>query len=204
LAALVIGLAGGPVAAFGLVGCGGGHPGEQPPGIEVVAGQSGGGGVELPYSVAINQWNGGIVDRVPVWDQYLQEHDLSEVPVVPLGATISISFPKPAPDRVELMEQVRGSGGATAFGAPTAVDLADGEKNGRFEFQLRVNGAAMVSSQSSDYEPGGSTRSFVLTAAWGSAGLSQDTCEYAFALHTDALCEPDNEAEYCGIDSSGD
>ena len=60
----------------------------------------------------------------------------------------------------------------------------------------------MFSSQSSDYEPGETTRSYVLTATWGPAGLSQDICEYAFALHADALCEPDNEAEYCGIDSS--
>ncbi|MDR2374693.1 MAG: hypothetical protein LBD77_11525 [Bifidobacteriaceae bacterium] len=188
--AAVMGFAG----AGGLAGCQG-HGGEEPPAITVLADDA----TELPHVVAINQWNGSIVDRAPIWDIYKRAHDPAQAPVVALGARVSIQFPDPAPTRLELQDQVYVSGGDNPLGPPAAVELDGPDGDGRYSFQLSVNAAAMVSSDSADYELGGIVRGFTLTAAWG-----PDECEYAFALRTDAYCEL-ADAPYCqfSADSPG-
>ncbi|MDR2378832.1 MAG: hypothetical protein LBD70_05355 [Bifidobacteriaceae bacterium] len=185
--AAVMGFAG----AGGLAGCQG-HGGEEPPAIVILADDA----AELPYVVAINQWNGSIVDRAPIWDIYKSAHDPAQAPVVALGAHVSIQFPDPAPTRLELQDQVYVADGDNPLGLPTAVELDGPDGDGRYSFQLNVNALAMVSSDTADYEPGGIVRGFTLTAAWG-----PDECEYAFALRTDAHCEP-ADAPYCQFSAS--
>lgn len=177
----LLALAGGLVALFG-PGAPANRTGSEPPAIEVVAED----GTALPAVVAQNQWHGSVADRLPIWDIYTQKYDPAAAPVVPLGSVISIKFPSPVPTGLELRDQVYVGDGTSPLGPPVETTLTTAD--GSAEFSLCVNYAAAFSSDSTDYEPGGIVRGYILVATWrGGPPYGDDSAEYAFALRTDAF-----------------
>lgn len=159
--------------AICLVGCSHKTP-DEPSALEVVSGST-----TITYTVGKNEWNRCKYDREDTFKVLAKENN--EFEYFHLGDTIVIKFLDSAPDTIELYDYILNSDGTlkytTAATEPLNVEL----KDKKIEFELPANIAAVLSSNSKDYEPGATIRGFRLICTWGS-----NECEYAFIIRTDA------------------
>jgi hypothetical protein len=103
--------------------------------------------------------------------------DLTASPYLPLGNRVAIQF-EDSPGNVTLRETPISVDGDVRWGGWQDVELESDDSTVRFE--VPVNGATAMSSDSADYLPKSSLRGFVFTVA---CRAGQD--RYAFALRTD-------------------
>jgi hypothetical protein len=126
------------------------------------------------------------VDTVDFEDTSLFQSIMNDatikIPYVKLGETVTISFSK-EPKSYELRESLLHTDGVFTFKSQPAqqqpVTIKFHDKSATFI--LDENMYARLSSNSSDYKPGGTIRGFRLVCKW--EGRTQ---EYVFVIKTDA------------------
>ncbi len=104
-----------------------------------------------------------------------------DLPYVPMGTEVTVEFDDQAPDEVELRDFLLREDGTVRYTdreVRTIPVMLDGNQ---CLFTLDMNWAALLSSNSADYEPGATIRGFRLACSWG--GKQR---EYTFILRTDA------------------
>lgn len=157
---------------FSLTACGDGV--NQPPEIKVTAG-----GQKLAVFLGMNKWNGSVYDRADTF--MLAAAQGEDIPYIELGSTISIELGEQPSDYV-LQDFILNDDGTVKYTDNWTGEIDLKLKKGKGAFVLEVNPAAMLSSASATYEPGGVLRGFRLTCSFGIG----NECEYAFVLRTDA------------------
>lgn len=140
------------------------------------------GNKEVGYAVGLNKWNGAVYDREDTFYTIMKEGSDIEVPYAHLGETIEIVFKGAAPDKYELRDYILREDGFVKYTEKEVVKIPIELVNGKASFELDMNWAALLSSNSKDYEPGGVLRGFRLICSWG-----ENECEYGFVIRTDAM-----------------
>ncbi|UYZ13647.1 hypothetical protein A6764_01240 [Brevibacillus sp. WF146] len=105
-----------------------------------------------------------------------------KIPYVKLGETVYISFNK-EPKSYELRESILNTDGVFKYKSQPAQQQPVNIKfnNKSATFNLNENIYARLSSNSSDYKPGGTIRGFRLVCKW-----EDRTQEFVFVIKTDA------------------
>ncbi|MDR3072694.1 MAG: hypothetical protein LBU41_04300 [Clostridiales Family XIII bacterium] len=139
------------------------------------------GSMDIPTSVGLNKWNGGVVDREDNFKVLMKEKTRTDLPYIKVGEIISIELDGTAPDSVILTDSVLNENGGNKYGDVTTEDIQITFKNRKAEFELKTNMASLLSSNSEDYLPGNLIRGFKMTCKW-----AENECEYAFIIRSDA------------------
>jgi hypothetical protein len=136
---------------------------------------------EIPYVAGLNQWNSAIYDREDTFQTILKKDSGIEVPYIQLGETIQIEFKGNPPDKLQLRDYIQKEDGIPKYTGKEVNQIPVKLVGEKINFKLEVHMAAMLSSNSKDYEPGNTIRGFKLTCSWG-----ENECEYGFIIKTDA------------------
>jgi len=136
---------------------------------------------EIPYVAGLNQWNGSIYDREDTFQTIMKKESGIKVPYIQLGETIQIEFKGVAPDKLKLKDYILKENGIPKYTEKEENEIPAKLVNGKLTFKLGVHMAAMLSSNSKDYEPGNTIRGFRLICNW-----DNNECEYGFVIRTDA------------------
>ena len=135
----------------------------------------------IPWVLGLNDWNGFVYNRKDIFQSIMEKGSGIKVPYFKLGGTIAIEMKGTAPDKIVLKDYILKQDGVPKYTEReinvVPIKLIDGK--GTFKFDMHI--AAMLSSNSKDYEPGNTIRGFRLTCNWGS-----NECEYGFIIKTDA------------------
>jgi len=131
---------------------------KEPPTITIS-----GGGQELSWVVAKNQWNGSVYDREPTFVCYERAGLLPSQ--LERDASITVTMGGSIPDKVTLREYSLAPSEASAFGS--IQHLSD------IIFYFNGKSGSFTLPQS-DTSP---LRGYLLTCTWG-----QNTCEYGFVV----------------------
>jgi hypothetical protein len=148
----------------------------NPPEILITAGDK-----EIPYVAGLNQWNGAIYDREDTFQTILKKDSGIEVSYIQLGESIQIEFKGNPPDKLKLRDYILKEDGIPKYTGKEVNQIPVKLVGEKINFKLEVHMAAMLSSNSKDYEPGNTIRGFKLTCSWG-----ENECEYGFIIQTDA------------------
>lgn len=136
---------------------------------------------EIPYVVGLNQWNGSIYDREDTFQTIIKKDSGIKVPYIQLGKTIQMDFKGIKPDKLVLKDYILKENGIPKYTEKLINEVPVKLVDGKVTFKLDVHMAAMLSSNSKDYEPGNTIRGFKLTCNWGN-----NECEYGFIIASDA------------------
>ena len=136
---------------------------------------------EIHYVIGLNQWNGSIYDREDTFQTIMKKDSGIEVTYIKLGETIQIQFIGTAPDKLQLEDCILKEDGMPKYTEKEVNEIPVKLTNGKLTFKLDAHMAAMLSSNSKDYEPGNTIRGFRLICNW-----DNNECEYGFVIRTDA------------------
>lgn len=148
----------------------------NPPEILITAGHK-----EIPYVIGLNEWNGAKYDREATFQTIMKKDSSIEIPYIPLDETIQIEFKGIVPDELQLRDYILKKDGTPKYTEKEVNEIPVKLVDGKMAFKLQEHMAAMLSSNTKDYEPGNTIRGFTLTCKWG-----DNECEYGFIIKTDA------------------
>lgn len=146
--------------------------GQQPPDIEVTAG-----GVNVNCVVGSKQWNGIVHTRDDIFQTIVYGNEL---PYFRKNEVFHIALDGAVPDSVVLYDDVLNEDGSLRYTRRETQIMPFELIENKGSFTLGTNPAALLSSNSADYEPGATIRGFRLKCTWG-----KNVCEYAFIIRTD-------------------
>ncbi len=164
------------VIVLTLTTCGNTIKMSEPPPILITAGST-----KIEYVVGLNLWNGAIYDRLDTFYLIMKEDSDIEVPYINLGEIIQIESMGKVPDTIELKDYILNEKGEIKYTAKEVIEMPIQFTDGKGNYKLNPHEAALLSSNSKDYEPGKTIRGFKLTCSWG----DKYQCEYAFIVRTD-------------------
>ena len=136
--------------------------------------------IRIEPVLAINQWDG--IEVVPnetlvtFMDKYLVE----DLVYVKNGESMEIQINGSLPDEMSLTEVIVGQDGGALYTYREEKLLPLEVTKEGIRFIIEDNMAAMLSSQSSTYEPGGLLRGYKLSCSWG-----DHVCVYGFVVKSD-------------------
>jgi hypothetical protein len=139
------------------------------------------GDTSIDYSVGLNYWNKAVYDRIDNFTIIIED-GYESLPYIELGNEVTISFnDNSVPDEYELYDYVLNKEGSPKYTNKEVREIPLNIENGTGSFILDMHFAALLSSNSDDYERGASIRGFKLICRWG-----EDECEYGFIVRSDA------------------
>ena len=144
----------------------------EPPKITITAA-----GTEIDYTVGLNRWNNTFYDREGTFQTIMKGKAKTDLPYVKLNTELHIEFKGTTPDSVKLEDHILNADGNMKYKEIQTIPIEF--KNDKGSFILVSNPAALLSSDSSDYEPGASIRGFRLICKW-----DENECEYAFIIRS--------------------
>lgn len=149
---------------------------EAPPKILITSGDK-----KIPYAVSLIKWKDTISNGQDSFQSIMKKSSNIKIPYLKLGTTIRIVVQKKFPNKITLKDYILKQDGVPKYTDREVKEIPIKFIKGKGTFKLGVNWAAMLSSNSKDYEPGNTIRGFKLTCSWG-----DNKCEYGFIVRTDA------------------
>lgn len=137
--------------------------------------------ISIEPVLGMKQWHGAKVDRQDTLVAFMDKHLLEDMLYVKNGESIEIQVGGSLPDEMSLMEVIVGEDGRALYTYREDKLLPIEVTDEVASFRIEENMAAMLSSQTSTYEPGGLLRGYQLTCSWG-----DNACEYGFVVRSDA------------------
>ncbi|MBQ8787496.1 MAG: lipoprotein [Oscillospiraceae bacterium] len=157
-----------------LTGCGQKSP-ETPPAVEIDAG-----GVSVSNTVNISAWDNTVYLINGTSSDWLGKY--GEPVFFPLGTIFRVTIPEKTatPDSVTVTDTLIREDGTPKYDKKAAVNVLTPEIDGNVvSFSLDNHWAAMLSSNSEDYQEGAIWRCFEITCTWG-----ENVCIYTFCVRT--------------------
>lgn len=105
----------------------------------------------------------------------------NEIPYTPLGSSIQINFHAEVPEQIVTFDYVLNAQGAIKYSDREVIEtVIDTKEDQSVSFTLKENFAAMLSSDSKDYEQGNSLRGFKVAFT-----AKNSNYEFYFIVRTD-------------------
>lgn len=162
--------------ACSLAGCNGKNVSDKTSEISITSGD-----IEIPFVMGLNKWEGAFYDREDTFQTIMKGDSKNKLPYIKQGEKIQIVFKGKMPDTVSLKEYILTEDGNVKYTDKEVKEIPITFEDKKGEFDVLLNFAAFLSSNSKDYEPGALIRGYRLVCSWG-----ENECEYGFIIRTDA------------------